>query len=58
MLADLNLEDYYKEIYIFSQDYNFSLSEVENMPAYEVDFYSILMIQREELKRLEMLNRK
>ena len=57
MLADISLEEYYKEIYIFSQDFNFSLYEVENMPAYEIDFYSILMIQREELKRLEMRNR-
>ena len=56
MLADISLEEYYKDLYIFSQDYNYSLSDIENLPAYEIDFYVILMGQREELKRLAKLN--
>ena len=57
MLADLDLENYYKEMYIMTQDFNFSLNEIENMPAYELDFYNILVNQRQELERMEKLNR-
>ena len=56
MLVDFDLENYYKELYIMTQDFNFSLREVENMPAYELDFYSILVNQRRELERMEKLN--
>ena len=56
MLAPMDLEQLYKQIYILSQDYNFSISEVENMPSYEIDYYNILIMQREELKRLQKLN--